>query len=227
MEKRTVVQRVQPAVALALLLLALFGAAGRLDWIRGWIYVAEYLVGMASAWVVMRRVNPELIEARSTMRHPGTKRFDKFILGVYIPMTLVQPAVAGLDAVRFGWSEMPEAALYIGVILFAAGIAITTWALAVNPFAETTVRIQTERGHRVIGDGPYGFVRHPLYVGIILIHIAGGLILGSYWALAVAGFVIALFVVRTALEDRTLQSELPGYRDFASRTRWRLVPGLW
>src|SRR5207244_10077109 len=110
---------IQSVAGFALLLAALFGGAGRLDWAPGWIYVAEYGFGMAAASMVMRRSNPELIEARAKWRYPDTKRFDKFFFAAYLPMTLVQPAVAGLDAVRFGWSRMPPATLYLGVALFA------------------------------------------------------------------------------------------------------------
>jgi len=227
MEKRRLSPKVQGVLALALLLLAVFGGAGRWDWVRGWIFVAEYVGGMGLALVVLRRVNPGLIEARSNWRHTNTKGFDRIILAIYLPMTYVQPALAGIEVVRLDRPGMPEAALYGGVLAFAAAIVLMGWVMAVNPFAEPTVRIQTEREHRVIRAGPYRFVRHPMYVGAILMHVAVALILGSYWALAAVGVIAVLLVLRTALEDRTLQRELSGYREFAAQTRWRLVPGIW
>lgn len=108
-----------------------------------------------------------------------------------------------------------------------AGIAVTCWAQAVNPFFEPGVRIQSERHQRVIDSGPYRFVRHPGYVAALLLFFGMALALGSYWALLPAALAAALLVLRTAWEDRLLQAELPGYADYARRVRWRLLPGLW
>jgi len=225
--KKRATQNLQVVTALALLLFSTFGGAGRLDWVPGWIFIAEFVGGMTAAFIVLRKVNPDLIQARSDWRHSDTKRFDRFILAVYLPVTYLQPAIAGVDAARFHWSKMPATALPVGVAVFAAATVLMAWSLAVNQFAEPTVRIQVERGHRPIVSGPYGLVRHPMYAGAILMHFATALILESYWALAAAGFLTALLVLRTALEDRTLQRELPGYKEFAGQTRSRLIPGLW
>jgi protein-S-isoprenylcysteine O-methyltransferase Ste14 len=135
--------------------------------------------------------------------------------------------VAGLDAVRFGWAPLPLWAIYPGLVLFAVGASLVTWCASVNPHLERTVRIQTDREHRVITEGPYRFLRHPMYAGVILGNLAAPLILGSSWAFAVAFYDIALFTWRAALEDRTLRAELPGYAEFAQQTRYRLLPGLW
>jgi protein-S-isoprenylcysteine O-methyltransferase Ste14 len=208
-------------------IIALFGAAGRLDWTRGWICVALYVVGMAAIGLIVRRFNAPLMEARAKWRRKDTKSFDKVFLRILIPLVYVQAAVAGLDVVRFRWSSMPFDLVYGGAILFALAIALIAWTLAVNRYAETTVRIQTDRGHSVVESGPYRIVRHPMYVGAILMYLATSLILGSVWALALAGLLAALFIWRTALEDRTLRRELSGYEEYAARTRYRLVPGLW
>jgi protein-S-isoprenylcysteine O-methyltransferase Ste14 len=101
------------------------------------------------------------------------------------------------------------------------------WSMAVNRHAETTVRIQTDREHTVLATGPYRFVRHPMYVGAMLLYAGSALVLGSFWALVTAGLIAAALVVRTSLEERTLRRELPGYEDFTSRTRYRLIPGVW
>jgi protein-S-isoprenylcysteine O-methyltransferase Ste14 len=122
---------------------------------------------------------------------------------------------------------MPAAAVYPGLALLAAGIAIVTWGMTVNRFAETSVRIQNDRGHTVITSGPYRLVRHPMYVGAILLYAATPLILGSLWAAALSAVIMILFLIRTALEDRTLRRELPGYADYAAHTRYRLLPGVW
>jgi protein-S-isoprenylcysteine O-methyltransferase Ste14 len=106
-------------------------------------------------------------------------------------------------------------------------MALITWAMMANPHAETTVRIQTDRDHKAVTSGPYRIVRHPMYVGAILMYPAAALMFGSMWALAISGLIAILFVWRTALEDRTLRRELPGYEEFAALTRYRLIPGLW
>lgn len=206
---------------------ALFGGAGRLDWVRGWIYVAAYACGMTAIAVWVRRANPEVFEARSKWLRKNTKGFDKIFLSIFLPLTLLQPAVGGLDAVRFGWSSIPFGFVYPAVIVLLASLALIGWTLAVNRHAEATVRIQTERRHKVVTSGPYRFVRHPMYVGTIPMYIASSVILGSVWALVISGAIAVLFIVRTALEDRTLRRELEGYEDYAARTQWRLIPGVW
>ena len=206
---------------------AAFLCAGRLNWIRGWIWVATFGVGMVAGSLLVRRKNPGLMEARSHLRRKDTKPFDKVLLSIYFPLVLLQPIVAGLDAVRFGWSSMPLATVYVGLILLAIGVTPVIWALMVNPHAETTVRIQTDRDHKVVSSGPYGIVRHPMYIGAILMFPGVALILGSMWALAISGLIAVLMVWRTAMEDRTLRRELPGYEEFTSLTRYRLVPRLW
>jgi protein-S-isoprenylcysteine O-methyltransferase Ste14 len=218
---------IRMAASPVLWIVALFGGAGSLNWSRGWISVAMYVVGMLAIGLVVRRYNAPVMEARSQWRRADTKPFDKFFLGVLFPLVFLQPVVAGLDAVRFHWSSMPFETVYVGAALFAPAMALIAWTLAVNRHAETSVRIQTDRGHTVVSSGPYRVVRHPMYVGAILMYAATPLFWGSVWASAISGLLIALFVWRTALEDRTLRRELPGYEEYARRTRDRLLPGLW
>jgi protein-S-isoprenylcysteine O-methyltransferase Ste14 len=135
--------------------------------------------------------------------------------------------VAGLDAERFRWSSMPFAYVYLGTVLYAVSLIPPVWAMAVNPYLETGLRLQQDRGQFAITSGPYRFVRHPMYVGVILNQFATPLVLGSMWAYAPSLAIAVLFIVRTALEDRTLRNELPGYKEFAEHTRYRLLPGAW
>jgi protein-S-isoprenylcysteine O-methyltransferase Ste14 len=225
--QRTVKRWIQLVVTTGLFLGALFGGAGRLDWLRGWIFAGLYMAGMAGTGVVMHRLNPELIEARSKWRRKDTKPFDKVFLSLFLPLTLIQPAIGGLDAVRFQWTSLPFRLVWPGAAILGSGMALIAWTLAVNRHAETTVRIQTDRGHAVVSAGPYRFVRHPMYVGLILTYLAAPLILGSLWSLAVGCVIVGLVVWRTAMEDRTLRRELAGYEEFASRTQYRLAPGVW
>jgi protein-S-isoprenylcysteine O-methyltransferase Ste14 len=212
---------------MSLWLAAVFGSAGRLDWTRGWICAVTYIVCMVAAGVLVRRRNPGLLEARAQLRRQDTKPFDRVFLSLYLPLTLIQPTVAGLDAVRFSWSALPFATVYAGLALFVVAMTLITWVMVVNPHAESTVRIQKDREHRPVTSGPYRFVRHPMYVGAMLMYPATALIFGSVWALAVSGLIAILFIWRTALEDRTLRRELPGYEEFAAVTRYRLIPGVW
>jgi protein-S-isoprenylcysteine O-methyltransferase Ste14 len=99
--------------------------------------------------------------------------------------------------------------------------------MATNAFLSTRVRIQEDRGHRVVTTGPYRMVRHPMYAATIIGFAGVSLLLGSWWAFVPGAVCTVLFIIRTALEDRTLQAELPGYKDYAARTRYRLLPGVW
>ncbi|MGO9088557.1 MAG: methyltransferase family protein [Candidatus Sulfotelmatobacter sp.] len=206
---------------------SLFASAGRIHWIRGWISVALWVVGTTALGLITQRYNPELMAQRAKWRRKDTKPFDKIFMAIYIPLILLHPAVAGLDAVRFHWSSIPFAFVYVGAAMFVAAVLLIGWVMVLNPYAETSVRIQTDRGHAVVSSGPYRFVRHPMYVGMILMGVSSPLIWGSVWALAMSGVLILLFIWRTANEDRTLRRELPGYEDFAAHTRYRLLPGIW
>jgi protein-S-isoprenylcysteine O-methyltransferase Ste14 len=208
-------------------LVALFWSAGTVSWVRGWVYIATLLAALGSMALVIWRYNRVLFAARAKLRYKDTKSFDKVFISLYLPLAILQPIVAGFDAVRFHWSSMPPGTTYAGIVLFVLAWAAIAWVMAINRFAEQSVRIQTERGHTVITTGPYRFVRHPMYIGLNLWFLATALILGSLWALLVGGVITALVVWRTAMEDRTLRRELPGYEEFTTRTRYRLVPGVW
>ncbi|MCP4660730.1 MAG: isoprenylcysteine carboxylmethyltransferase family protein, partial [bacterium] len=190
----------------------LFVAAGRLDWIRAWIYVALVLLSLALLAVVILTRNPELVAARGK-RHEDTKSFDKVFGAIYGLMVFVVPVVVGLDAARFGWSSMPMGMILPGAVLHLLGLAWIAAAMAVNRNLETTVRIQHDRGHQVCSSGPYRMVRHPMYVGAILQNAGLPLVLGSLWAFVPVAVIVLLFVLRTALEDRTLREELAGYEE--------------
>ena len=204
-----------------------FIAAGTVRWLRGWICIAATLVMYGVATLAVMLKNPALLAARANWRNWEIKPFDRIFVGLMFPLYLAQPIIAGLDAVRFRWSSMPLATLYVGLVLLATGMLLVSWAMAVNPFAEAIVRIQAERHHTTITAGPYRVVRHPMYSGAILMFPAAGLILGSRWAVVVGLALDALFVWRTAMEDRFLVRELPGYEEFAAVTRYRLFPGVW
>jgi len=204
-----------------------FLAAGRLDIPRAWLLLGIDFLGVVVVSVIFWKLAPELANQRATIQQ-GTKRWDLVFLVFYFTISLVVfPVVAGLDVGRYQWSELPVNFAIAGVILFALCVALGSWAIGVNRFFETSVRIQTDRGHKVITGGPYRFVRHPGYLSIILGALSATFIIGSVYSLIPGGLGIIAVVIRTFLEDRTLQEELDGYRAYASRVRWRLVPGIW
>ncbi len=213
--------------SLLVLLLCLFVPAETWAWTRGWLFILVVISASIGITEYLRRVNPDIIAARVNRRE-GTRRWD-LLLGLFLilPAMLAILISAALDDGRYHWSNLPWWASVLGYALLLAGMAGVTWAQAVNKFFEPTVRIQTERGHRVVDTGPYAIVRHPGYVSGFLVFMGIPLCLGSLWALIPATLVCLLLVVRTIWEDRTLRNELPGYTSYVQRTRYRLVPGVW
>lgn len=204
----------------------LFLLAGRLDWVMAWMFLVVLTVCLTINVVVLWRVNPEVIDERMHVRK-GIKGWDKVlspITGVAAIGTLL---VAGLSQ-RFGWR--PEVALWLqiaGVAAVLLGDLLFLWAMAVNKFFSKFIRIQEERGHHVVTAGPYQYVRHPGYVGWIVMWSGMTLMLGSLWAFVPTGAATILVIVRTALEDGMLKAELAGYTEYAERVRYRLLPGVW
>lgn len=204
----------------------LFGGAGQVTWRRGWICTVLYLGAFYSCRAVLKRLNPDLLEQRQQAIRDDTKPFDRLFLRLLLFLTIIQPLVAGLDF-RWNGTSMPAWTVYPGILSFIGAAILITWVLVSNPHAESSVRIQSDRDHRVIVSGPYRLIRHPMYAGLIQLHQALAMILGSKWTVALAALITVLFWWRTALEDRTLRRELPGYEEYTAITRYRLMPGLW
>jgi len=216
-------------VTTLLLMAVLFLAAGKLDWWEGWAYVIQAFIVLVVSRAVLIRKNPDLaLERAEAGGKENVKPWDRILMPLMsIVLPVVSWVVCGLDE-RFGWSpDLPNSIQLIALLLIFAGSMIGTWAMIVNRFFSSHVRIQTERGHTVVSHGPYRFVRHPGYAGLVLAWIASPVFFSSWWAVIPAILAIALAVIRTALEDRTLRAELPGYRDYAQAVRYRLVPGIW
>jgi protein-S-isoprenylcysteine O-methyltransferase Ste14 len=203
----------------------LFGAAGTLAWGRAWIHLGLWIVTSITNIIVLLSKNPAVVAARMK-RRPGAK-FEIVMLPPFVFAVLAIPVVAGLDAVRYTWTSVPYWTIWPGIVVHVAGDAFMLWAMVVNPHLEGTVRIQSEGGHQVITTGPYAIVRHPMYVGLILVLAGAPLFLGSGWAFLPVGIVCLGLVIRAALEDRMLLEELPGYTAYARKTAYRLVPGVW
>ncbi len=212
--------------SLLIYVLCLFLPAGTLAWSRGWLYFVVTVAASIVITVYLQRVNPDVVAARVN-RHQGTKGWDRVLLRLFLPALVSILPVAALDDGRFHWFPVPWWVCGIGYLLLITGLVGLTWAESVNKFFEPTVRIQIDRGHRVIDCGPYAIVRHPGYVSAFLVFFGTPLCLGSLWALIPAVLACLLLVARTILEDRTLRMELPGYEAYARRVRYRLIPGAW
>jgi protein-S-isoprenylcysteine O-methyltransferase Ste14 len=205
----------------------LFAAAGKINWINGWVYFVLACLSQLVSTAILAKVNPQLLNARGSVVKEGTKGFDRAWVALYPVITLVNLVIIGLDVVRFHWSSMPIWPSVLGLVLFIPAFLIATWAMAVNKFFEWTVRIQVDRGQYVCKDGPYRFIRHPGYTGLIISVLVYPLILGSCWGLVLSVLLALVIIARTALEDRTLQKELPGYQEYAQIVRCRLLPFIW
>lgn len=205
---------------------SLFLAAGRMDWRLGWIYLGVIAAGQIAATLILLSTNPTLLGERAWMQK-GSKPWDTVIVSLGDAGWMVIAIVAGLDT-RFSWSPRLGVGFPVaGLVFIVLGFVVFLWAMASNRFFSSFVRIQTDRGHTVETGGPYRYVRHPGYVGALLMYMGSPLALASLWTFLPAALLLGLFVCRTALEDRTLQLELEGYADYARRVRYRLLPGIW
>ncbi|MBC8446412.1 MAG: isoprenylcysteine carboxylmethyltransferase family protein [Chloroflexi bacterium] len=211
-----------------LLPMVLFIAAGRLNWVMGWVYVGSVVFSTLLSRVIVMRTNPDLLAERAqSLEREDVKGWDRMLLFFLFLLGLLWMIVAGLDE-RFGWSpRIPLALQLVALVIMVLGYVVGIWAMVVNRYFSAVVRIQKDRGQTAVTDGPYRFVRHPAYATSIVSCLATPILLGSLWALIPSGLVVLVTVIRTALEDKTLLEELDGYVDYARRVRYRLLPGVW
>ena len=200
----------QTAVWIAAMAAVLIVAAGTVRWPAAWVFLAEMAgLGLAIGF------------------QAAQKTWDKvFMVTVFVLWTSWLVLMA-LDAGRFGWSRMPVWAQGIGAILIALCMTIACLAFRENSYAAPVVKIARDRGHRVVSIGPYACVRHPMYAGALLFFVGTPLLLGSWYGLAATPVLIVVLAARAVMEERTLAEELPGYREYAQRVRYRLIPGVW
>jgi len=209
--------------------LILLVCGGELGWWQAWLYSLLIVAAGIGGRMWAEQRHPGLMAERQNIENfQNAKAWDK-VLAPLMAVSVGYPMVfvAGLDH-RYHWSsEFPVWLTVTGFILISLGYGFAAWALAENRFFSSVVRIQTDRGHVVCDSGPYRFVRHPGYAGNIIALFGIVLALGSVWALIPAAVATIIAVIRTVLEDRTLQQELPGYRDYARRVRYRLIPWIY
>jgi len=206
-----------------------FISAGRVDLPRVWTYFGIVTVCQSLIFVLMFVRFPQMVEvvnARGEIK--ATKTWDKIIMILYSLFTLILiPLITGLDIGRFNWSYLNEWSMVVGIVFLLGSMFVSEWALLSNKFFEPAVRIQKERGQYVVTTGPYAIIRHPGYTAMIFLYASFPLIAGSLYGFLVSLLTAILFVIRTALEDKTLQQELEGYIDYTKRVKYRLVPGIW
>jgi protein-S-isoprenylcysteine O-methyltransferase Ste14 len=210
----------------ASLFILVFWGAGRLDYWQGWGFAIIMLATGITAYILFRK-NPDLFKER-LKPGPGMKWWDK-VFWVFNAVFYIGVIVVGvLDGGRFLWTEtIPLWGYILSYLGFVVGATILFWGMWTNEFFSSVVRIQKDRGQKVITGGPYKYVRHPGYVGAIIFMLAIGPILGSLWALIPGGLWVISIIIRTYLEDKTLQKELEGYKEYTKKTKYRLIPGIW
>jgi protein-S-isoprenylcysteine O-methyltransferase Ste14 len=205
----------------------LFASAGTLDWPAAWVFlVVSAIIGPACGlWLA--KTDPALLaeRLRPTFQADQPAADKKFMLAFAVA-TLIWLVAIGLDR-RAQASDVPLVLHVLGLAMYLLSTALIMWVFRANSFAAPVVKVQAERHHRVISTGPYAFVRHPMYSGVMLFFVGAPLLLGSWWGLAIAPVFVVLFAIRAGIEERALVEGLPEYADYAARVRYRLVPGLW
>ncbi|MGV7211992.1 methyltransferase family protein [Bradyrhizobium sp. UFLA05-112] len=205
----------------------LFAGAGTLDWPGAWVMlITSALLGPLCGWWLYRLDPALLAERLGPVIQKDQPAADKAFMAVFIVVMLIWLVAMGLER-RYRVSEMPLALQVLGFALYLASTAFTLWVFRENSFAAPVVKLQTKRAQHVVSTGPYAYVRHPMYSGMVLFFLGVPLLVGSWWGVAMAPLFLVLFAIRIRIEERTLTEGLPGYADYALRVRPRLLPGVW
>jgi protein-S-isoprenylcysteine O-methyltransferase Ste14 len=205
----------------------LFVPAGTLHWPAAWVFLGTIATLGIGCGLWLAKTDPELLAERMRpMMRSDQPAEDKKLMVAFGFVALFWFLAMGLDW-RTHASDVPLALQVVGFAMLLLSTAFVMWVMRENSFAAPMVRLQTERGHRVVSTGPYAWVRHPMYSGMALFFIGAPLLLGSWWGLAMSPLPILVFAIRAQIEERALIAGLPGYADYTSRVRYRLIPGLW
>jgi protein-S-isoprenylcysteine O-methyltransferase Ste14 len=207
--------------------LALFLPAGNFGWLAGWIYFALFFSFYLGVNVWLYRHNPGLLQERAHLSTSDQKGWDKLLFPVLVLFPFLWLVFISLDAERFHWSPEPLWLQYVGGIILLGSFYVLFLAFRENSYLSPVVRIQEERGQQVVSTGPYRYVRHPMYAGILLFAVGTPLMLGSWAGVLVASVFVAILARRAVLEERTLRQELPGYEAYMERVRYRIIPYVW
>ena len=197
-------------------------------WWEAWVYALINILGFAlSRWLAARR-NPDILAERAQfLRHGNTESFDRILAPLLGVSGALIPLAAGLDALLDGSPTFSLPVKIASLIIILAGYTLSSWALIQNRYFSGTVRIQNDRGQKVVSEGPYRWMRHPGYSGAMLTYLVIPFFLDALWVFIAVVLTMIILIIRTRLEDKTLQDQLEGYREYAGRVRYRLVPGVW
>jgi protein-S-isoprenylcysteine O-methyltransferase Ste14 len=205
----------------------LFIAAGTRQWPAAWVFLAAMAVLGLGSGVWLAKTDPALLAERMRpMMQDAQPAADKKFMLVFGAAALLWFIAIGLDK-RFHASDVPIALQALGLAMLVASTGYIMWVMRENSFAAPVVKVQAERGHRVIDTGPYAHVRHPMYSGTVLFFVGMPLLLGSWWGVMLAPLFVVLFAIRAGIEERALLEGLPGYAAYTAKVRYRLVPGIW
>lgn len=213
---------------MALLAGVLFAAAGTADWPSAWVYLGVFAALSLGVSLWLSQADPGLLAERlKPMYQPDQKAWDKVFMTSVMIIYIGWTALMAVDAKRLAWSHVPIWAQGAGAMAMIVSFLGVGWVFATNSFATSVIRLQRERGQRVIDTGPYAFVRHPMYAFGLLQFVGAPLMLGSWWGLALVPPAVAALSFRTLGEEKMLKTELDGYEAYARRVRWRYAPGIW
>jgi protein-S-isoprenylcysteine O-methyltransferase Ste14 len=218
----------QTGLWLVALAIILFLSAGDWRWPQGWVFMAENAVGsfVVSLWLLRR--DPALLEERlSSPLRRDQRPADRLLVALIFPAYVGWMVLMALDGRRFRWTATPVWAQGLGALAVVLCFVMVWWTFRYNSFAVPQVRVQAERAQTVVSDGPYRFVRHPMYSGAALLFFGAPLLLSSLWGLAGGLALTAAMGLRALGEERVLSQDLAGYDAYARQVRFRLVPGLW
>jgi protein-S-isoprenylcysteine O-methyltransferase Ste14 len=214
-------------VSFLIMALALFLPAGTIAWPAGWIFLL-LIFGFTLVNIGMLFTSdPGLLAERLSFSQPNQKTWDKVLMPFYFLLLLAWYILMPLDAVRFHWSHVPLFLQIVGALVMLGFMPLSILTFRENSFLSPTVRVQEERGQKVISTGPYHYVRHPLYSSAILFYLGTPLLLGSWCGLLFALVPIAGMAVRAVMEERVLRKELPGYDAYMTQVRYRFIPHVW
>jgi protein-S-isoprenylcysteine O-methyltransferase Ste14 len=205
----------------------LFASAGSLDWPAAWVFLVTSAALGAACGLWLAKIDPDLLAERMRPTFQADQpAADKRFMLIFLVAALVWLIAIGLDR-RAQASDVPLVLQAVGLAMYLLSTAFIMWVFRENSFAAPVVKVQAARHHHVVSSGPYAFVRHPMYSGIMLFFFGVPLLLGSWWGGAIAPVFAVLFAVRARIEERALIEGLPDYADYAARVRYRLVPGVW
>jgi len=213
-------------LSIFIMLILIFGSAGTFFWIEAWILIFLFLSYVTFFTLWLRKNSPELLKERTSRKKEG-KYWDKAILTIYTILLFFMLIVCGFDAVRFEWTKMPFILKIIGFIGYIPAVILVFLTAKENAYLSKVVRIQEDRSHQVVKTGPYKYIRHPMYLAVIIFVISTPFALGSFIALFFSGLIGIIYIIRAHLEEKTLQKELTGYEEYMKEVKYRLFPGIW